>query len=117
MVMQVRQSEGADYRLAHIVSSDGTVTYIQHTDADKWSYRAILAKVSGDGVVEWTRTINALNEASNGESAATPFYTKSIALDADGNIYVAGRMCTTMYFLGKAGRIVPVEAYYNDGHV
>lgn len=115
LLVSVRQSEGADYRLANIVGSDGTVTYLQHTDADKWSYRSVLIKIDADGKVVWTRTINALDETKEGKGASTPFYTYDIVTGTDNRIYVSGRMCTTVYFPGKNGRLVAKDAIYNDG--
>lgn len=114
-LITVRQSEGADYRLANFVSADGSVTALQHTDADKWSYRSVLVKIDADGKVIWTRTINALDETKDGAAAATPLYTYDVAVADDGRIYVAGRMCTTVYFPGRNGRIVTTDAVYNDG--
>lgn len=115
VLMHVRQSEKADYRLANIVDAEGTVTYLQHTDADQWAYRSVLIKISGEGKVEWTRTINALDLTKNGAKANRPLYTSDIKVAADGKIYVSGRMCTTMYFTGKGGSIVAKEAFYNEG--
>lgn len=115
VLMHVRQSEGADYRLANIVDAEGTVTYLQHTDADQWAYRSVLVKISGEGHVEWTRTINALDLTKDGAKANRPLYTSDIKVAADGSIYVAGRMCTTVYFAGKGGSIVAKEAFYNNG--
>lgn len=114
-VINVRQSEGADARLANIVGADGTVTYLQHTDADKWTYRAVMVKIDAEGKVVWTRTINALDETHDGANASTPFYTYDVAVAADGRIYVSGRMCTTVYFPGRSGRIVTREAACNEG--
>lgn len=110
-----RQSQGADPRLAAIVGADGTVTHLQHTDADKWAYRSVLVKIDADGKVMWTRTMNALDETPDGADATTPFYTYDVAVAADGRIYVAGRMCTTVYFQGRAGRIVAKDAACNEG--
>lgn len=110
-----RQSQGADPRLAAIVGADGTVTHLQHTDADKWAYRSVLVKIDADGKVMWTRTMNALDETLDGADATTPFYTYDVAVAADGRIYVAGRMCTTVYFQGRAGRIVAKDATCNEG--
>lgn len=115
VLAHARQSEGADYRLANVVGADGTVTYLQHTDADMWSYRAVLMKIDTNGKVEWTRTINALDETLEGANAAHPFYTTDIALDENENIYISGRMCTTLYFPGKNGKIVSADAFYNEG--
>lgn len=115
LLVYVRQSEGADSRLAHIVGADGTVTYLQHTDADKWCYRAVLVRLDADGKVAWTRTINALDETKEGASATKVFGVSSVAVDAAGSIYVAGRMAGTLYFLGKNGRVTAVDAFNNDG--
>lgn len=112
---RIRQSEGADYRLAHIVGADGNVTYLQHTDADMWAYRSVIIKIDADGKVLWIRTINALDETKDGSKAAQPFYANAVAVGTDGRIYVSGRMCTTVYFPGAKGRIVSKDAYYNDG--
>lgn len=115
VMARFRQSEEADYRLANIVGADGTVTHLQHTDADKLAYRTVLMKIDADGKVAWTRTINALDEAKGGGSAVQPFYTTSVAVNTDGRIYVSGRMCTTVYFQGRNGRIVAKDAVYTDG--
>ena len=111
----VRQSEGTDYRLANIVGADGKTTYLQHTDADQWAYRSVLVKIDSEGKVAWTRTINALDATKEGKAANTPFYTNDLVVDADGKIYVSGRMCTTLYFTGRSGQIVAKEATNNDG--
>lgn len=115
VVARIRQSEGKDCRLANIVGADGVMTHLQHTDADMWAYRSVLIKIDADGKVVWTRTINALDETKSGADASQPFYIYGIATGPDNRIYLSGRMCTTVYFPGKNGRVVATDACYNEG--
>lgn len=90
--------------LIDIVDAEGKTTHVQHSDADYWSYRNVLIKISTDGAVEWTRTINALDLTPDGKDASYGVTVNEVAVDANGKIYVGGAIRSEAYFLGARGK-------------
>lgn len=87
------------------------------TSFDEWGlvdgsnvYGAIVAKVSTDGAIEWTRLITADTTPATGKTALTTqaIWTGGLAVDKAGNVFITGRNVRNLY-LGDV--VVP---FHND---
>ncbi len=106
------------------VDAKGDTTRLNWTlgaDATARYYRLLVMKVTADGEISWIKQIDVNHDPqpnaseSNKDNTGTGAYLYGLVVDNQDNIYLSGRVCTTMYFTRANGDTVKIVAHNVEG--
>jgi len=126
LVLKGRAWEKADglNNLIELVDARGRSTTVNDPYTTKSEYRYIVAKLNGEGVLQWSRVIwgkivlagEKIDDSYDDplkQNAKDVLDVYGTDIDNTGNIYIAGRFRTSMYIKKSDGSIVTLVAKNN----
>jgi len=84
-------------------------------------YKGLIMKISSEGAIQWYRLIDVNHDpqpnASSSYSTATgqAIYMKGVVVDGNDNIYIGGRLCTSLTFTKADGSTTTVTSQSSEG--
>lgn len=110
--------------LMEFIDAQGNSTTINDANTITGEYRYLVAKVSGEGTLEWARVIaskvvlkgNKIDESYENavtQNAKNNVYVYGVDVDDNDNIYLAGNFRTSLYFKKSDGGVAALVAKNN----
>ena len=106
------KEEGYD-NLLEVVDGTGATTTIKDMNTQASEYRFLIVKLDNQGKLAWTRLVSGLVKTIDTKQTKDNAYLNGCAVDADGNLYLAGNFRTELTFKkadGSNGTLVAKNA-------
>ncbi|MCM1377436.1 MAG: hypothetical protein NC186_03165 [Prevotella sp.] len=83
---------------------------------DKYYFRVLVGRISPEGTLEWVKMLDPEVTIASGKYVADAVETNGLAIDAQDNIYVAGKYCVPMTLMGTNTKFTPHNSTSWDGN-